>query len=331
MYSNTGVKQLTIIIFFVGAVFGLLLQFGIIWYERNGNHRYRTVINQLFATVCWLVVSYVLLVFIPDGIRYLNGPLNETFCDVHNFLKNFFCICVVLTLDCMILLRYIFIFKLSNFAVIKDDLIAGFLQISILVVSFWMALVKKVSVGRMPLNFYMCSGKDPTAYDDEDGQGKGARKYDTTSILVIISFLLHIFASAKIFLYQRKIEQSTRNIELGRISNSQNAIENRRQPTKDARDIEMRNVPRSMVDLTTQVLCSTLNLTFVVVHLAINRIEPKDLNAYEYRWLVYYIQIIGIAVAILGISVQYYIKNRSLPIAIWRNIKSYQDFAKTFV
>ena len=136
-------------------------------------------------------------------------------------------------------------------------------------------------------------------------------------------FVLHIIVAAKIFRYQRKIEQSTKNIELGCISTSQNAIENRNLPKKDNQHINLRNVPKSMADLTTQILCLLLNLTFVAVHLAINRIEPKDLNAYEHRWLAYYIQIIGIDVAILGISVQYYVKNRGVPNAIWRNINGY--------
>ena len=218
MYSNSGLKQVTIFIFFFGAIFGLFLELGIIWYEKHESHRYRTAINQLFSTISWLVVSYIILVFIPDGIRYLTGPFGETFCDGHNFLKNFLCSCVLLTLDCIILLRYIFIFKLSNFAVIKDDLIAGFLQITILIMSLWMALVKRISVGRMPLNYYMCSGRDPTS--DEEIPGKVAKKYDTLSLLVIISFIVWVFAAAKIFLYQRKIEQSTRNIELGRIQST---------------------------------------------------------------------------------------------------------------
>ena len=138
-----------------------------------------------------------------------------------------------------------------------------------------------------------------------------------------MSFVLHIVVVAKIFLYQRKIERSTRHIELGCISTSQNNIESRSLLKKDNRDIKVRNVPKSMADLTTQVLCLTQNLTFVVVHLAINRIEPMDLNAYENRWLGYYIQIIGITVAILGIAVQYYVKNRALPNALWRNINGY--------
>ena len=80
-------------------------------------------------------------------------------------------------------------------------------------------------------------------------------------------------------------------------------------------------MPKSMADLTTQFLCLMLNLIFVIVHLIMNQIEPKELNAPENRWLAYYIQIIGVTVTILGISCQYYLKNRSLLRSIWRSIK----------
>ena len=317
MYSNSNLKTFTIFIFFFGAIFGLLMELGIIWYERNGDHRYRTAINQLCSSISWIVVSYILLVFIPDGVRYLMGPLNETFCEFHNFMKNFFIIAILLILDCIILLRYIFIFKLSNFAVIKDDLVAGFLQITVLVLSLWMALVKRVSIGKMPLNYFMCTGKDPT----NEGPKKGALKYDTLNIIVIISVLLHIFPSIKIFLYQRKIRQSTKNIELGRIKTSRNTTQALNSPKKKDQETITRNMPKSLSDLTTQFLCLMLNLVFVIVLLTMNQIEPKELNASENRWLAYYIQIIGVAVTIVVTSCQYYVKNHSILRAMWRNIK----------
>ena len=135
LYDDTLQKRITIGIFFIGAFVGLVSEMGIIWYERHGNHQYRTVINQLFATISWLVVGYILFVYTPDGIRYLIGPLNATFCDVHHFLKNFFWSCTILTLDCIIALRYIFIFKWTKVATVNDDLIASILQLTIVLAS----------------------------------------------------------------------------------------------------------------------------------------------------------------------------------------------------
>ena len=91
LYSDSGLKQVTMAIFYIGVLFGWILDFGIIWYERvGGNQRYRTAINQLFSTVSWIVVSFIFFVYIPEGARFLVGPLDPTICDFHVFLKNFF-------------------------------------------------------------------------------------------------------------------------------------------------------------------------------------------------------------------------------------------------
>ena len=68
-YADTALKDVTLVIFISGTIVGLISEFGIIWYERNGNHRYRTAINQLFATRSWVVVFYILSVYILSKKR----------------------------------------------------------------------------------------------------------------------------------------------------------------------------------------------------------------------------------------------------------------------
>ena len=86
------------------------------------------------------------------------------------------------------MLRYIFIFKVSNFAVINDDLLTKFLQMAILGVGLWLAGVKRMSVGRMPLGYYMCTGGDPSNEYGKAAAAKSVRKFDTFGLLVIIPF-----------------------------------------------------------------------------------------------------------------------------------------------
>ena len=330
MYSNSGLKQVTIGIFFIGTIFGLLLEFGIIWYERNGSHRYRTLINQLFVTVSWMVVCYIIFVYIPDGIRYMTGPLDATYCDFHIFLKNFLLACIVLTLDCITLLRYVFIFKLSNFAVVNDDLLATFLQMTIVFLSLWVNMVKRMSLGRMPLNYFMCAGKNPYGETDNEASELEDEKFPTSLILVATSFILNIFALVKIFLYQRKVEKTTQSIGLGKMNQLGNNLNggNVAWIGNDAKQKKIANLPKSMADLTTQLLCLLfLFVPYIIVAVAFNRIKKvENLNEYENRWLPYSVQIIFTAAGILGISVQYYVRNSSLPKAIWRNIKGYWHY-----
>ena len=322
LYANSGLKNVTVTIFFLGTIFGLLLEFGIIWYEKYGNHRYRTAINQLFSTTSWLVVSYIIFVYIPDGMRYLIGPLEEIFCDVHNFLKNYIFMSIILTLDCIILLRYIFVFRLSNFAIINDDLIARFLQITSLTLGLWMALVRRLSVGKMPLNYYMCCGKNPAGEkDNDDSEGKFF-KYDSIVILTSLSFILHTVVFIKIFIFQREAEKITQGIELGRIQNPERENSDRRIAWQDNQPKQPRNVPKSIADLTTQVCCLIITTLSAIIHVVMNQLEPEELNNYGNRWLTYFNQINGVAVAILGISLQYYIKNHSILRVMWRSIST---------
>ena len=320
LYSDSSLKQATMTIFYTATIFGLILEFGVIWYERGGgNQRYRTAINQLFSTLSWIVVSYILFVFIPEGIRYLRGPLNPAICDVQLFLKNVISASIVLNLNFITFLRYISIFKLSNFAVIHDNLIASFLQITIFFLSVWIATVKKMSIGRMPMNYFLCAGKDPN--EGHSGSLETVvHKYESTGILVVLSFVLNICAFVKIFAYQRKMEQSTQSIELGHIIPSRNNLPQLTRPNPNKRH-SITNVPKSMADLTTQILIIIFQVSFVVMVMVMNQVKPIDLNKYENRWMVYLVQIVAAAVALLGISVIYYVKNDSLPKAIWREIK----------
>ena len=323
LYLDSLLKQITLIIFFLGAIVGLISEVAIIWYERNGNHQYRTVINQLFSTISWLVVAYILFVYIPEGVRYLTGPLSTSYCDIHNFLKNFIWSCTILTLDGIILLRYIFIFKWKR-ATVNDNLIACFLQLTILLASLWTAAVKLMSKGRMPLNYYMCAGRNP-----DDDPETGARKHpklDTLSILVCVSFALHIFVVSKIFFYQRKMEQKMESIQLGCI-NSKTENQNRNRILAWTSDIcsfapmdKMSLLPKSMADLTTQILALTVHVVMAILLIIMNGIEPIDLNKYRYRWIVYTIQIIGVAAASVTVHALYFVRNVSYTKAIWRRI-----------
>ena len=315
LYSNSVLKDITLATFFLATIFGLAAEFGITWYEKHGNHPYRTVINQLFSTVSWLIILIILFAYIPTGMRYLIGPFNETYCDVTGFVANVLGSSVILTLDCIIVLRYIFIFKLSNFAVLNDDLIATFLQITTMTVSLWISFVKRFSIGRMSLNYYMCAGKNPIDQIDTNNQNMVIRKLDITNILYCMSFALHIVVYLRIYLYQRKMERQTEKIEIGRGLPDGSGLVLQVNPRRWSS-----NMPKSLADLTTQTLCMTFFLGNAIVTMTMNQKQPSELNEYPNRWLAYFSQIICFAVAILGICFQYYVKNPALLRTIIRNI-----------
>ena len=333
MYSDSVLLKATLATFFIGTVLSLVSMSGLIWYERNGNHRYRTVINQLFSTLAWTVIWYILLVYIPEGTRYIIGPLNETYCDFHNLLKNALLGSFLVTLDCISLLRHAYIFNWKHFAVVNDDLLARFLNVTIAVLGLCIAAVKRLSVGKMPIHYFLCAGENPNVKNEEN-EYQIPNKFNTIQILVCISVALHVFVSTKTFLCQRKLEKQTKRIRLGLINPAQpsNNDHSRRQTySKDAwPDDQINNqgvgggiisFSKSMIDFTTQILCMMFFVMYSIIQLILLSIAPEELNEYKNRWYAYFIQIIAAPIAIIGISLIYYTKNKIVSKTIWRRIK----------
>ena len=95
--------------------------------------------------------------------------------------------------------------------------------------------------------------------------------------------------------------------DIGRLNNPANANQVQSQEARKRAS----NIPRSMIDLTTQILFVLLNIVFVVITVVMSQINPSELNEYTNRWLAYFIQIIGVALGIVGTALHYYVKNFS--------------------
>jgi hypothetical protein len=65
----------------------LPLLYGIIWYERFGTDLKRTLINQLFASVCWYLMTSIILIQVPITVRFMiQMPLNHFICATLDFI-----------------------------------------------------------------------------------------------------------------------------------------------------------------------------------------------------------------------------------------------------
>ena len=123
------------------------------------------------------------------------------------------------------------------------------------------------------------------------------------------------------------MEKITGNVELGRMSGPASGGNDRQRKVawgdnQDNSGTRSSTLPKSMADLTTQMLCLTYLVVIVVVTMVMNGTEPAELNKFENRWLAYFSQIIALSFAISAICFQYYAKNPALRNAIWRNIRT---------
>ena len=315
VYSNGPYTPLTILVFILGVVLGVLGSIHIIWYERNCSNRYRTVINQLLARINWYILFYALLIHIPEGVRFWYGPYGETYCNFLLVLRNILWDSVLLTLDCIVALRYLYIFTVKNFAVICDDILARILNLSILFISFWAAFVKRVTPGNLPIVYFLCSGKNP---NKEEGEGhflQTQSKYNTGRIIVVTSFLFHLLLVPRILYYQVVTLSHQRPLQLGTINNeyeNNDPEETRRRQNENKLNKYHQNSNKTIIDIATQAFFLALLVIYGVIILVSENVEPNKINIDLHQYIPYTIQIYGPFFAYITVYTIMFTRNEAM-------------------
>jgi hypothetical protein len=200
LFANRPTKILAVVFSGIGGSLLICLIYGIIWFEHFGSDKKRTVINKLLASFCWACFEWFFAIQIPDMIRYIQGPLPSTVCLIQMNMK-FFIYCQMLVyLDGIVLVRYLFIFKLKNPAAFQDDFWHVYINLTVNLFSFLIQFVFSQLPGRNSLYFYLCSGKDPSA--DLDIPAKSGCHLQALTALTII---IHVVVFVKIYCYNKKI------------------------------------------------------------------------------------------------------------------------------
>ena len=57
VFSYQALNPITICVFVIGLIVGMLGPLSVIWYERNCSNRFRTVVNQMLATWAWYLLA----------------------------------------------------------------------------------------------------------------------------------------------------------------------------------------------------------------------------------------------------------------------------------
>ena len=104
-----------------GSYFTLFMSCCIIWHKKRGSDFKQTIINRLFS-ICWFyVIAWLLFPQHVEILRYLFGPLNKLICHASVFSTFFLTINLIVVLDFIVVLRYVFIFVLRNPAGFQDE------------------------------------------------------------------------------------------------------------------------------------------------------------------------------------------------------------------
>ena len=102
-----------------------------------------------------------------------------------------------------------------------------------MLISSWVAVVKRFTPGELPVMYYICAGVDPNENKETGYYQSATKKYNASLIIWISTFILHIILWPKILAFQLKAEKRVRPIELGVFKR-----ENQIRPHKYAPDIQ---------------------------------------------------------------------------------------------
>ncbi len=106
---------------------------GVIWFERFGSDLKRIFINRAVSSICWNILAYFAFIHLPEIFLYFGQPFPEWFCFFHLVLRNVIVIQIVLWMDVIAIVRYIFIFWLKNPLSFQDNFWSCF-------INRWMAI-----------------------------------------------------------------------------------------------------------------------------------------------------------------------------------------------
>jgi hypothetical protein len=153
----------------VGIIFSItsapiiaLLLYSIIWYEKYGLDKKRTLLNKLVSSICWTAIAGNTFVQIPRLVRSVTCPFPELACFFGEMLRRQILTQYFLFLDGIMITRYVYIFWLKNPTAFHDDFWWVVINIWVVGFSFIFEFVRAILPGRQPIWFYACAGTDPT-------------------------------------------------------------------------------------------------------------------------------------------------------------------------
>jgi len=181
----------------------------IIWFEHNGPDTRRTLINRLVSPICWVCIFFFVVPQSIDFLRYFHGPYSHELCYFNLFTKNVLTVMVMFFFAIITLLRYISVFMVNNRFIYLDDFWSRFICLWVTIVSIFIQSVLEYLPGKHPLNYFVCTGKNPAL--DTNQETNIIRNYSMVAGCIMVT-LVYIFVYCKILLFQRKDVQPLAHI-----------------------------------------------------------------------------------------------------------------------
>ena len=294
LMENTFIRIYSIVICSINVMVVPLMLYSIIWFDKFGSDKKRTILNMLVSIICWTGIEFNFIIQATEIIRFLYGPLPELYCSLKSILRAAYITQVFLFFDGIACMRYIFIFFLKNPAAFRDDFWCFFINIWVKAFSLIVEIVIHNLLAHHKMNYYICSGLDPT----EDFK-KPLKMY---GVVEIGSMFVNIFIWSHIKVYKSKSE---------RLSAQKSGILKR----------------DFLVDLKGETLASFTSNLMNILGLALvtvstiyhSSLKPEDIYNHKSFLFLHYLVIPGISVIVFVII--FYIRHKPLRRVIFTEIK----------
>jgi hypothetical protein len=138
----------------------------IIWYEKFGSDKKRTIVNLLVSSICWNAIVWNVTIQSVGIARILSGPFHQTFCFWHYILRRALLTQLILVADAITLIRYLFIFWLQNPGAFNDEFWNLFINLWTIGMSFILQFTKSYLPHPKIYQYNLCIGHPPDQFEN---------------------------------------------------------------------------------------------------------------------------------------------------------------------
>ena len=149
----------------------------------------------ILSSIFWIGIEWFLIIQSTEILRYAIGPLPKWFCFMKTTVRSAYMTQIFLSFDTVALSKYLFIFWLKNPAAFHSDFWNLFLNIWIRGASLIFNGVWFFKADHQIINYYVCSGMDPTE--------EFKKPLNLYAVTELASSLIHIFVWIRVQIYKR--------------------------------------------------------------------------------------------------------------------------------
>ena len=280
-------------------IFGPPLLFAVIWFERFGSDKKRTLLNMLVNMNCWTGIAFIILGQVPVIFLYTFGPLPVMFCLLHTMVRLSIICSILMIFNAIIIFRFVYIFKLKNPAAFRDDFWCLFVSLWIYITSFLFITTLNTLANHQIMPNFICSGQITGISLKTTGKG--------IILLTFASAFLHSATHLKIYFHKQKFRIGTESEQMSRKAMLLKEIEK-----------------HSLSTFASDVSGVCLFVTNVVCQYMLSTVKAEHLNVFPNYAYLYYADLISPCFGVIFVVI-FLFKKETLRKNLIENIKNLQN------